>query len=189
MSLRFLPNLLCVVRILMVYPVAVGILQGRYRFVLAMIALAAFTDALDGFLAKRFDWTSELGKVLDPVADKLLLMTVFVCLSVVGLAPWWLTAVVLLRDLVIVFGALTFRVLFGPLHGAPTAASKLNTFCQIVFCLAAVSGAGFGLPGVAGVTALGALAFVTTAVSGIDYVFIYSRRAATVAHARAAAPG
>jgi cardiolipin synthase len=189
MSLRFLPNLLCVLRILLVYPVAAGILQGRYQFVLAVIALAAFTDALDGFLAKRFGWTSELGKVLDPFADKLLLVTVFVCLSVVGLAPWWLTAVVLLRDLVIVFGALTYKVLFGPLRGEPTVASKLNTFCQIVFGLAAVSGAAFGVPGAAGVTALGALVFVTTAVSGIDYILIYSRRAAVVARSRAAVPG
>lgn len=189
MSLRYLPNLLCVLRILLVYPVGIGILQGRYRLVLVVIALAAFTDALDGFLAKRYDWTSELGKVLDPFADKLLLVTVFVCLSVVGLAPWWLTALVLLRDLVIVFGALTYKVLFGPLHGAPTVASKLNTFCQILFCLAAVSHAGFDLPGAAGVTALGALALVTTAVSGIDYTLIYSRRAVAVARSRAAVPG
>ena len=90
MSLRFLPNLLCVLRILLVFPVALWILQGRYPAVLGLFALAAFTDALDGFLAKRFGWTSELGKVLDPAADKLLLVTVFVCLSVVGLAPWWL---------------------------------------------------------------------------------------------------
>ena len=77
MSLRSLPNLLCVLRILMVYPVAHWILTGRYPAVMALFALAAFTDALDGFLAKRFDWTSELGKLLDPLADKLLLVTVF----------------------------------------------------------------------------------------------------------------
>ena len=97
MSLRHLPNLLCVLRILMVYPVAHSILTGRYPAVMALFAVAAFTDALDGFLAKRFDWTSELGKVLDPLADKLLLLTVFICLSIVGIAPWWLTALVLLR--------------------------------------------------------------------------------------------
>jgi cardiolipin synthase len=120
MSLRILPNLpnlICVLRILLIYPVALWILQGRYPAVMGLFALAAFTDALDGFLAKRFGWTSELGKVLDPTADKLLLVTVFVCLSVVGLVPWWLTVLVILRDLVILFGALTFVRLFGPLRG------------------------------------------------------------------------
>jgi len=82
MTLRFLPNLLCVLRLLLVYPVAHGILQGHYPQVLALFAIAAFTDGLDGFLAKRFGWESELGRVLDPLADKLLLVTVFICLSI-----------------------------------------------------------------------------------------------------------
>ena len=189
MNLSFLPNLLCVLRILLVYPVAHGILQGHYPQVLTLFAIAAFTDALDGFLAKRFDWHSELGKVLDPLADKLLLVTVFICLSIAGLAPWWLAALVLLRDLVIFFGALTFKWLFGPVRGNPTAVSKLNTLCQIVFCLAVVAHAGFGMPGDAAVIALGALVVVSTAVSGIDYTLIYSRRAAVVARERAVAAG
>ena len=187
MNLRHLPNLLCIFRILLVYPVGHWILQGRYPEVLALFALAAFTDALDGFLAKRFDWTSDLGRLLDPLADKLLLVTSFVCLSIAGLAPWWLTALVLLRDLVIVFGAITYRVLFGDLHGRPTNPSKFNTFWQIVFCLGTVSHAAYGWFGQPLVLAAGALVLVTTAVSGIDYVLIYSRRAAAVSRARAAA--
>jgi cardiolipin synthase len=186
MSLRFLPNLLCVLRMLLVYPVAAAILEGRFPLVLTLFAIAAFTDALDGFLAKRFDWTSELGKHLDPAADKLLLITVFVCLSSVGLVPWWLTALVLLRDLVIVIGAAVFRVLFGPVRGDPTLQSKLNTVCQILFCLAVVNAAAFGWPGQPVLMALGALVFITTAVSGLDYVLIYSRRAAAVSRGRTA---
>jgi cardiolipin synthase len=189
MSLRHLPNLLCILRMLLVYPVASGILEGRFPAVMVLFALAAFTDALDGFLAKRFGWTSELGKVLDPAADKLLLITVFVCLSVAGLAPWWLTALVILRDLVIGFGALTFRQLFGPVRGSPTPASKLNTLCQIAFCLAVVATAAYGWPGVETITALGALVLLTTAVSGIDYTLMYSRRAAAVVRARTVAAG
>jgi cardiolipin synthase (CMP-forming) len=187
MSLRHLPNLLCVLRILLVVPVALWILDGRYAAVMGLFALAAFTDALDGFLAKRFGWDSELGKHLDPLADKILLVTVFVCLSINGLVPWLLTGLVLLRDLVIVFGAITYRVLFGPLHGNPTVASKFNTLVQIVFCLAVVGAAGYRFPPEWAVTALGALVFVATAVSGIDYTLTYSRRAAGVARGRAAA--
>jgi cardiolipin synthase len=186
MSLSFLPNLLCILRILLVYPVAMWILDGRYPEVMALFALAAFTDALDGFLAKRFGWTSELGKHLDPLADKVLLVTVFVCLSITGDVPWLLTAHVLLRDLVIVFGAITYRVLFGPVNGNPTAASKFNTLAQIVFCLAVVSAAAYQWPPGPVLTTLGALVVVSTGVSGIDYVMTYSRRAAGVARARTA---
>ena len=187
MTLSFLPNLLCIVRILLVYPVAAWILQGRYPEVIALFAIAAFTDGLDGFLAKRFGWESELGRHLDPLADKLLLVTVFVCLSLNGLVPWLLTALVLLRDLVIVFGALTYRALFGPVQGSPTGPSKFNTLAQILFCLAVVGAAAYQWPAPGVVTALGALVVVSTGVSGIDYVMIYSRRAAAVARARATA--
>jgi cardiolipin synthase (CMP-forming) len=187
MSLRFLPNLLCVIRMLLVYPVAHGIMLGHYPQVLAIFAVAAFTDGLDGFLAKRFGWTSDLGKHLDPLADKLLLVTVFVCLSLANLAPWWLTATVLLRDLLIVAGAIAYRVLLGQIHGQPSRPSKVNTFCQIVFCLAAVAEAAFAWPTQATITALGALVLVTTAVSGLDYILVYSRRAISAAHARSAA--
>ena len=189
MSLSFLPNLLCLLRIALVYPVAMGILDGRYPQVMALFALAAFTDGLDGFLAKRFGWTSERGKHLDPLADKVLLVSVFVCLSVVGEVSWLLTALVLLRDLVIVFGAITYKVLFGPVHGNPTAASKFNTLAQIVFCLAVVASAGYGWPADGVVTALGALVVVSTGVSGIDYTLTYTRRAVAVSRARAAGHG
>jgi len=184
MTLSFLPNLLCIVRILLIYPVALWILQERYPAVMAAFAFAAFTDALDGALAKRYGWTTELGKHLDPLADKLLLVTVFVCLSVDGLVPWTVTALVLVRDLVIAFGALTYRVLFGPVRGNPTWVSKCNTLAQIVFCLAVVAAAGYQFPPAWALTALGALVVVSTGVSGIDYVMIYSRRAAAVSRER-----
>lgn len=187
MNLSFLPNLLCILRLLLVYPVAHGILQGNYPPVLALFALAAFTDGLDGFLAKTFRWTSELGRYLDPLADKVLLVTVFVCLSWVGLAPWWLTLTVLARDLVIALGAVTYRALFGRMHGRPSIPSKLNTLCQVSFALSVVANVAYGQPPSWLITALGALAFVSTVVSGIDYVLTYSRRAAGVARARRAA--
>ncbi|HVN41550.1 MAG TPA: CDP-alcohol phosphatidyltransferase family protein [Steroidobacteraceae bacterium] len=189
MSLRFLPNLLCILRILLVIPVADWILQERYPLVLLLFAVAAFTDGLDGFLAKTFSWTSELGRVLDPLADKLLLVTAFVCLSLVGHAPWWLTGAVLLRDVVIVLGALSFRLFIGRMHGRPTVQSKINTFCQIVFCLAAFARDPYAWPPPWAFTALGALCFVTTCVSGLDYVLIYTRRAIAALRARPAAAG
>ncbi len=185
MSLRHLPNLLCVLRILMVYPVAHWILQERYADVMLLFAVAASTDALDGFLAKRFGWTSQLGKFLDPLADKLLLLAVFICLSMNGEVPWLLTGLVLLRDLVIAFGALTYKLLFGPVNGNPTFASKLNTVTQIVFCLAVVAAAAYQWPAEWMVILLGALVLFSTCVSGIDYTLIYVRRAQIVVRERA----
>ena len=187
MNLRHLPNLLCVLRILMVYPVAHWILQERYADVMLLFALAASTDALDGFLAKRFGWTSQLGRFLDPLADKLLLLAVFICLSVNGDVPWALTALVLLRDLVIVFGALTYKVLFGPINGNPTIASKINTLAQIVYCLAVVGAAAYLWPPQWAVITLGAFVLFSTCVSGIDYTLIYLRRAVAVSRTRDAA--
>ena len=186
MSLRFIPNAICVARMLLVAPLVLWIVEGRYAAALVVLVVAGLSDGLDGFLAKRFEWQTRIGGLLDPAADKLLLVTVFVCLSVAGLVPWWLTAVVLLRDVVIVVGAGIYRALFGPVRGEPTLQSKLNTVCQILFCLAVVSAAAFAWPPEPAIIALGALVFITTTVSGIDYVLIYSRRAATVTRTRAA---
>jgi cardiolipin synthase len=96
---------------------------------------------------------------------------------------------VLLRDVLIVCGAITYRVLFGPLHGNPTVPSKFNTLCQISFCLAVISRAAYGWPGESLIVAAGALAFVTTSVSGLDYVMTYTRRASVAARARRPAAG
>src|SRR5690606_29413356 len=97
------------------------------------------TDGLDGFLAKRFKWTSELGKILDPLADKLLLVSVFVTLAALGLVPLWLAVAAVLRDLTITFGAIVYNWLFGDPNGRPTAISKLNTLCQILYLLLVVA--------------------------------------------------
>jgi cardiolipin synthase len=185
MSLRHLPNMLCVLRIALVYPVAHWILQGRFADVMLLFALAASTDALDGFLAKRFGWTSKLGRLLDPLADKILLLTVFLCLSWLNHVPWVLTGLVLLRDLVIVFGAITFKLLFGPVNGNPTIASKINTLAQIVYCLGVVAALAYQWPPEWAVIALGAFVLFSTCVSGIDYTLIYVRRAQAVVRDRA----
>lgn len=184
MSLRQLPNLICLARIGLVIPVAWSLTEGEFVRTLWLFAIAAASDGLDGFLAKRFGWTTELGRVLDPLADKLLLVTVFIVLAVTGHTPLWLTVIVVARDVVIAAGALAFKWLFGPVRGHPTVISKINTGVQLLYVLALVAHLGLGAPPTAWVLALGATVFVTTMVSGIDYVITYSRRAAAVARAR-----
>ena len=130
----------------LVVPVAWLLARGDYTHTLWLFAIAAASDGLDGFLAKRFGWTSELGKVLDPLADKLLLVTVFIVLAVIGKSPAWLSVVVVARDVVIGVGALTFKWLFGPLNGRVTAISKVNTGVQLIYVLALVAHLGPGFP-------------------------------------------
>ena len=186
MSLRQLPNTICVVRIALVVPIAITLLEARFVATLWLFALAAFSDGLDGYLAKRFGWTTELGKFLDPLADKLLLVTVFITLAVAGHTPVWLAVIVVARDVVIGAGAAIYSRAFGPLHGRATAISKINTGVQILYVLALVAGLGLGWPPQPVIITLAAAVFVTTMVSGIDYVITYSRRAAAVARARRA---
>lgn len=186
---RHLPNALCVLRIILIGPIAGLLLQGRLSLALLVFAFAALTDVLDGYLAKRFGWQTELGKRLDPLADKLLLVTVFVVVAVLGKAPVWLAATVVARDLIITAGGLTYLWLYGDPQGQPTIVSKVNTFLQVTFVLGVIgseaflSAVGTLLPAMdggwlaCGLVTLGALAFVTTVVSGLDYVLRYAAKA------------
>ena len=187
MTLASLPNAICWLRIALTVPVVWALVSGLYSLTLALFLVAAVSDGLDGFLAKRFGWESELGKLLDPVADKLLLVSVFITLTLTSLVPLWLALAAVVRDVVIGVGAATYRRLFGALEGRPTVPSKLNTLLQLSFVLAVVARAADWPVPDALVVALGAATFITTVVSGIDYVLIYSRRAARVARERRAA--
>jgi cardiolipin synthase (CMP-forming) len=184
--MRHIPNALCILRMLLVVPVAWLLVTDNYRLTLALFAFAAATDGLDGFLAKRCGWTSELGKILDPLADKILLVGVFITLAALGVVPMWLAATAVLRDVTITAGAIIYKSLYGygELHGRPTAISKLNTLCQIIFLLLVVAGRAVDFAPQIAITVLGALVFVTTVVSGLDYVITYSRRAIEVSRHR-----
>jgi cardiolipin synthase (CMP-forming) len=175
--LRHIPNALCVFRMLLVVPVAWLLARGEYWTTLWVFAIAAATDGLDGFLAKRFDWTSELGKILDPLADKILLVSVFIALAVLDLIPWWLAATAVARDVIITCGAIAYNSLYGYPNGRPTPISKLNTLCQILYLLLVVAAHALERAFEPVTTILGALVFVTTIVSGLDYVITYSRKA------------
>jgi cardiolipin synthase len=176
LSWRFIPNALCILRMLLVAPLAWLLIEERYLLTLIVFSIAAVTDALDGFLAKRYNWMSDLGKILDPLADKLLLVTVFVTLTFLGAVPLWLTIVVAARDGIITGGAIAYRAFIGPVGGNPTLVSKFNTLCQIVYLCVVVGARANDLqPGVA-ILVLSVLVLVTTLVSGYDYIITYARR-------------
>jgi len=175
--MRHLPNLICLFRIALVWPVVAALWAGRDSLALVLFVMAAVSDGLDGYLAKRFGWQSTLGKVLDPVADKLLLVAVFIAAAWLSLVPWWLTAAAVARDVMIGLGAVTFRVLFGPLRGRPTVASKVNTFMQLGYLTGVMVRGATGFPSAELLEAAAILTFCTTFISGVDYVATFTRRA------------
>jgi cardiolipin synthase len=185
---RHIPNIISVIRILLVAPIAIALAHRQLEISIVLFALAAASDAADGFLARRFGWQSELGGILDPIADKLLLSSAFVTLSFLKWVPLWLMAAVVARDIIIVGGAASYRFFIGPVAAHPSVVSKCNTLCQAAYILAVVGRAEFAVPHAWVVLWLGALVFATVVVSGIDYVLVYGRRAARAAAARGAAP-
>ena len=142
-----------------------------------VFAVAGFSDALDGYLAKRFHWTSRLGALLDPLADKLMLVSAFVTLAWLGLIPPWLVGLIILRDVVIVTGAIVYHMRIEKLEAAPSVVSKLNTFAQILLILAVMfSQAVRHLPSF-WMDVLIYTVLITTLWSGFDYVWTWGRRA------------
>ena len=188
MSLAWLPNALSIARLLLAIPCAFALLTGRYELTLLLFGFAAVSDGLDGWLAKTFGWSSRAGKILDPIADKLLLVTAFVSLAWIALVPVWLAVTVVLRDVVIVGGAIAYRMLIGYVEGHPTPVSKLNTVLQLVFVLVVVAAAAWRTVPSVLVTTFGAATFVTTVVSGLDYVLRYGRAALKASRAPTRAP-
>lgn len=175
--MRHLPNLICLLRIALVWPVARALVEENYGLALLLFVVAAVSDGLDGYLAKRFGWTSEVGKVIDPLADKLLLVTVFITAAWHDLVPWWIAAAAISRDVMIGLGALIFRLWFGPLKGRPTIISKINTLFQLGYIAAVMLVAAVGILPQDIVDALAYIMFVTTVLSGADYLYQFTKRA------------
>ena len=177
MNLSWLPNAISIMRILLVAPILTYIVDGRFDLALPLFFIAGFSDGVDGFLAKRYDWHTRLGALLDPVADKLLVGGTFITLVVVGLVPAWLAAMIIIRDVVIVGGAAAYNFFIRPVEGEPTRISKLNTALQLLFLVFILSREGFGWPEPIAITVIGTGVVVTVVISGIDYVWSWTRRA------------
>ena len=172
-----IPNIITVLRFLLVPPVVLLLLQEQFGLALLMFGVAGFSDALDGYLAKRFNWTSHLGALMDPLADKLLLVSSFITLGWLQLIPLWLVGVVILRDMVIVSGALVYNFRIERLEAEPTMVSKLNTVTQIVLVLAILFSQAVTAMPFLWMDVLLYSVLMTTLWSGFDYVWRWSRRA------------
>lgn len=177
MNLRDIPNTISVLRMVLVVPVAWFLLTQRYTEALLTFLVAGISDGVDGYLAKRFGWRSRLGSILDPLADKLLLVTTYMVLGWLAVLPLWLVITVVVRDVVLFSGALAFHWLVGRYDMEPSWISKFNTVAQIVLAVAAVASLDL-LPMLAGIVeGLIYVVLITTLLSGADYVWTWGVRA------------
>jgi cardiolipin synthase len=140
-----LPNLITIGRLILVPLVIVMIVNQRWQAAFFLFVAAGVSDAIDGFIAKRFDMASELGAYLDPVADKALIVSIYVTLAVIGVIPVWLVILVVARDLMIVSAVILSWVMEKPVVIAPFVVSKLNTAAQLAFAALVLGTQAFGV--------------------------------------------
>ena len=177
-----IPNAITVLRIILVIPIGVLLWQNRHVDAFVLMLVAGVSDAFDGFLARRFNWMSQLGATLDPLADKFLVACVFIVFTLQGHIPLWVAVIVLARDFTIVAGAGVYKVLYEEVEIAPTFLSKANTAMQIiVLLLILVTLLPFGVLSEISWAMVNPWGFYILAVlglsSGIDYVFTWGSKA------------
>jgi cardiolipin synthase len=173
-----IPNAITVARILLVPWIAWFTYTRDYEPALWLFMLAAASDLVDGLIARSFDLRTRFGAVADPLADKMAMLTVTLLLAWQGWLPWWLAAAIVLRDVVIVGGAIAYHVVVGRVEMAPTWLSKLNTVIEFTL-LATLLATGAGLlDGEPWLQVLLWIAFATVLSSGAQYVWIWGSKAA-----------
>ena len=171
-GLSHLPNLITLARVALV-PVLILLLKDQdYAAALVVFVAAGVSDALDGYLAKRLNVQSRLGAILDPAADKLLLVSAYVMLTVLGHIPFWLVLVVVFRDLLIVGGYLLYTSHAGPVKMRPSVLSKLNTLVQIMLVAVILAQQAAGMAWLPA-EALVYTVLATTVVSGAHYLWLW----------------
>ena len=177
LHLRDIPNMLTIIRLLLVFPLVILLWQELYASALLVFFIAGLSDGLDGYLAKRYNWTSVFGSVADPIADKLLMVSSYFVMCWQLHLPWWIFVLILIRDLVIVSGGLFYHHLFGVKEMLPTYLSKTNTFLQILLVLVVMFGLAFNYDLQVFITWLIYLVTFTTVGSGLQYSIIWGFKA------------
>jgi cardiolipin synthase len=178
-ALRMLniPNIITLIRLGLVPAMAYYLADEAYEIALPIFLVAALSDLVDGYIARRFKLVSTFGATLDPVADKLSMLVATVLLAWQMLLPLWLAVAIVARDIVIVVGAIFFLLMRGRLNIAPTRLSKINTFIEFaVLLLVMASGAGWIETG-RWMPTVFVVVFMTVVGSGAQYVWLWGRKA------------
>jgi len=177
-----IPNLISLVRLLLVPLTVWLILSEAYVSAFVTFLVAGISDGIDGYLARRFDWRTRLGSYLDPLADKTLVVSVFVTLGFLKLIPAWLVITVVSRDVLIIGAVLLSRLMDHPIRVTPLMVSKVNTVAQIVFLVAVLGFAAAKLP-LSAIVDYGSIPVaLLTALSGAAYLSAWFRHMAEQPH-------
>jgi cardiolipin synthase (CMP-forming) len=174
-----IPNLITLGRILLVPVVVWAIASGAMWIAFLLFVAAGVSDAIDGYLAKRFHMTTELGAYLDPLADKALIVSIYLTLGINNLIPRWLVILVVSRDILIVGGIILSWLVGNPLKIKPLLVSKLNTVAQIVFACVVLGSLGFAIPADTLTLVLMGLVAVLTLLSVAAYLAEWVRHMST----------
>jgi cardiolipin synthase (CMP-forming) len=181
------PNQLTLVRMMFVPFIVIKLVEGHYSSALILFVLAGFSDGLDGLLARTLKQQTVLGQYLDPIADKLLLSTMFMVLSILHKIPWKFTVLVFSRDLTILLASAVLYAIAGLRDFRPSVFGKANTFAQVaaVFFVLLFEINKSRWVAIARLTFLRAT-FAFTIVSAMHYVFVVGQRLRTIHHASTA---
>jgi cardiolipin synthase len=175
-----IPNIITLGRIILVPIIVWAIASRQMEIAFAIFVIAGVSDAVDGFLAKRFNMASELGALLDPLADKALLVSIYVALGIWGALPRWIVILVVSRDIMIV-GAVIVSWVFGkPIPMKPLMVSKLNTVAQVTFAALVLASLGFGFDSTPYDLILMVLVTIFTLLSVSFYLVEWARHMSTI---------
>jgi len=176
--LRHIPNLLTIMRLISIIPILLLLHDQQYFAAFLIFFIAGITDGLDGWLARRYQWQSMLGSILDPLADKLIVVCSFIALALIGSLPWWLVILVFARDLTICFGVICwFLFINKKLDFKPSLISKFNTTMQISLVTLCLFELAFFMLPYALIFIWIIVTSLTTTISYIDYVWTWSAKA------------
>lgn len=171
--LTHLPNLLTILRFCLVPVVIDMIISREWAIAFSIFVVAGATDAIDGAIARQFKLRTELGTYLDPLADKALLVSIYVTLGVVGLIPAWLAILVVARDIMIIGAILLAWIMHNPVPISPLRISKANTFVQIAFAAFMLGTLAFGLDQASLASSLMLLVAALTVLSTAAYLSVW----------------
>ncbi len=170
-----IPNIISIFRIFLVIPVIYYIWQDNWQIAFSLMLLAGISDGLDGYIARTFRWESELGATLDPIADKVLLVCIFIVLGIKGIVPQWLVVLISSRDAIIVAGLILYKLMTNELKINTLFISKVNTSLLIILVLLHMFNLAISPVSELLFNIMSIMIVVTTVVSGVLYVILWSK--------------
>jgi cardiolipin synthase len=177
MKAQFIPNIITILRFFLIIPIVITLLAKKYEIAFSFFIIAGLSDGLDGFLARRYHWTSHFGAMADPIADKLLMLATYACLTWLGKIPVWLFLIVIGRDLWLVIGVIAYRYFVAALSFKPSRISKINTCCQLLLVVVILFNEVILKLADTFIETIIYVVLITTLSSLVDYTWVWGKRA------------